>query len=65
MEPEDGYFRDLAVFLGFRMARSELDLADTIDETDIAADLLWRTAPAPNMAALPMRGARLKKPSGR
>jgi hypothetical protein len=44
MSPEDGYFRDLAVFLGFRTARSQLAVARTIEETDIAADTLWRTA---------------------
>lgn len=44
MAPEDGFFRDLAVFLGLRYARSELDLAQEIDETNIAADTLWRTA---------------------
>jgi len=44
MTPEDGYFRDLAVYLGFRMARAELDTARTIEDTDIAADTLWRTA---------------------
>lgn len=44
MNPEDGYFRDLAVFLGLRMARSQLDVARDIDDTATAADLLWRTA---------------------
>ncbi|MBI3438498.1 MAG: DUF4175 family protein [Proteobacteria bacterium] len=44
MEPQDGYFRDLAVYLGFRMARAELGAARTIGETEIAADILWRTA---------------------
>lgn len=44
MTPEDGYFRDLAVFLGFRVARAELDVARTITETEAAADTLWRTA---------------------
>jgi hypothetical protein len=44
MEPQDGYFRDLAVFLGFRLARSQLADARTIDQTDLAADTLWRTA---------------------
>ncbi len=44
MAPEDGYFRDLAVYLGFRVARSELAAADDIAETDVAADTLWRTA---------------------
>jgi uncharacterized protein (TIGR02302 family) len=44
MDPQDGYFRDLAVFLGFRMARSELDTARSSADTEIAADILWRTA---------------------
>ncbi|WP_395645834.1 DUF4175 domain-containing protein [Terricaulis sp.] len=44
MAPEDGYFRDLAVYLGFRYARSELAAAEDIDATKIAADILWRTA---------------------
>ncbi len=44
MNPQDGYFRDQAVFLGFRMARSELNAARDIGETNKAADTLWRTA---------------------
>ncbi|GAM98375.1 methyl-accepting chemotaxis protein [alpha proteobacterium U9-1i] len=44
MAPRDGYFRDMAVFLGFRMARAELDTAQSIGDTDDAADMLWRTA---------------------
>ncbi|MEZ5995381.1 MAG: DUF4175 family protein [Hyphomonadaceae bacterium] len=44
MAPQDGYFRDLAVFLGFRSARAQLALARDIGETDLAADTLWRTA---------------------
>lgn len=44
MEPNDGYFRDLAVFLGFRQARSELGVAQRVDDTEVAADILWRTA---------------------
>src|SRR5690606_4954171 len=44
MEPHDGYFRDLAVFLGFRSARAQLDVARDIDATALAADTLWRTA---------------------
>lgn len=44
MAPEDGYFRDLAVFLGFRAARSQLNVAESIDDADVAAALLWRTA---------------------
>lgn len=42
--PQDGYFRDTAVFAGFRFARSTLDIARDIKETDYAADILWRTA---------------------
>lgn len=44
MEAQDGYFRDLAVFLGFRAARSELNVAGDIEATNVAADILWRTA---------------------
>lgn len=44
MSPEDGYFRDLAVYLGFKTARAQLNVARNIDETEIAADTLWRTA---------------------
>lgn len=44
MRAEDGYFRDRAVFLGLRSARSELTVAREIDDTNIAADTLWRTA---------------------
>ena len=44
MAPDDGYFTDLAVYLGFRVARSELAAANNISETEVAADTLWRTA---------------------
>lgn len=44
MAPEDGYFRDLAIFLGFRLARAELTRASDIEETAIAAQTLWWTA---------------------
>ena len=44
MMPEDGYFRDLAVYLGVRTARAELDVANELGDTDLAADTLWRTA---------------------
>jgi hypothetical protein len=44
MTPEDGYFRDLAVYFGFRYARAEMNRARAIEETDRAADTLWRTA---------------------
>jgi hypothetical protein len=42
--PQDGYFRDLAVFVGLRLARAQLDVAREIAETELAADTLWRTA---------------------
>jgi hypothetical protein len=41
---DDHYFRDLAVFLGFRLARSQLDVARNSADTEIAADTLWKTA---------------------
>lgn len=44
MAPEDGYFRDMAVFLGLRMARAELDTAQSSADTEAAAELLWLTA---------------------
>ena len=44
MAPEDGYFRDQAVFAGFRFARATLDVAREIDDTDNAADILWNVA---------------------
>ncbi|MCR6645932.1 MAG: DUF4175 domain-containing protein [Terricaulis sp.] len=44
MAPHDGYFRDLAVFLGLRLARSQLDVAQGIDETREPAQTLWLTA---------------------
>ncbi len=44
MTPEDGYYSDLAVYLGFRYARAELAAAESIGDTDAAADTLWRTA---------------------
>jgi hypothetical protein len=44
MTPQDSYFRDLAVYLGFRTARAELDVARNIEDTERAADTLWRTA---------------------
>ncbi|MEZ5970818.1 MAG: DUF4175 family protein [Hyphomonadaceae bacterium] len=42
--PQDRYFRDLAVYFGFRTARSQLAVARNPAEADIAADTLWRTA---------------------
>lgn len=44
MAPQDRYFRDYAVFLGFKLARAELSVSNQIEQTDAAADLLWRTA---------------------
>lgn len=44
MAPEDGYFRDLAVFFGLRVARAQLGVAEDIEATELAADTLWRTA---------------------
>ncbi len=44
MTPQDGYFRDLAVYLGLRAARAELEVAREINDTNRAADTLWRTA---------------------
>ncbi|MGE3249850.1 MAG: DUF4175 domain-containing protein [Hyphomonadaceae bacterium] len=44
VHPEDGYFQDRAVFLGFRYAFAALGEAREIGETDHAADILWRTA---------------------
>lgn len=44
MTPEDGYFRDLAVFLGLRTARAQLGTSSSIDDTAIAAETLWLTA---------------------
>lgn len=44
MAPQDGYFADMAVYLGLRYARSELASAQSIQETANAADTLWRTA---------------------
>ena len=38
MEPRDGYSADMAVFLGFRLARSDLDTAQNIAATDDAAE---------------------------
>lgn len=44
MAPEDHYFRDYAVFLGLKLARAELAAAASIDDTNVAADILWRAA---------------------
>lgn len=43
-QPEDGYFRDLAVYLGFQHARAALESARNSTETGRAAEALWRTA---------------------
>jgi hypothetical protein len=42
--PEDGYFSDLAVFLGLRLARAQLDAAVDLNDADGAAETLWLTA---------------------
>lgn len=44
MAPQDGYFRDQAVYAGFRLARSTLDYAREIEDTNEAADILWHVA---------------------
>ncbi|MGE3142171.1 MAG: DUF4175 domain-containing protein [Hyphomonadaceae bacterium] len=44
IHPDDGYFADLAVFTGFRLARAQLAAAREIEETNNAAEILWRTA---------------------
>ncbi len=44
MAPQDGYFRDAAVFAGFRFARATLDTAREIEDTNDAADILWNVA---------------------
>ena len=44
MQPQDGYFRDLAVFFGLKRAYASLDAAETTEDTDEASDILWRTA---------------------
>ena len=44
MAPEDGYFRDAAVFAGLRFARASLDVAREIDDTNAAAEILWQVA---------------------
>jgi hypothetical protein len=42
--PEDGYFQDTAVFMGLKGARSALNVARSIEETDHAAEILWQVA---------------------
>jgi len=44
MEPDDGYFRDRAVFLGFKLSRAALRTSEAIGETNGAAEILWLTA---------------------
>lgn len=44
MEAADGYFRDRAIYLGLRLARSELAAARSIAETGLAAETLWHVA---------------------
>ena len=43
-EPEDGYYQDLAVFLGLRLARAGLTNARSLEETEGPAEILWLTA---------------------
>jgi hypothetical protein len=42
--PGDGYFRDLAVFGGFKAARAVLNQAREVENTTEAAGILWETA---------------------
>jgi hypothetical protein len=42
--PQDGYFQDAAVFMGFKGARAALDAARQISDTNEAAAILWQTA---------------------
>lgn len=44
MKPRDGYFRDMGVFLGLRMARAHLETSRSTFGANVAADILWRTA---------------------
>lgn len=44
MLPEDGYFADRAVFLGFSFASRRLDVANDLTEADGAAEVLWDVA---------------------
>lgn len=44
MAPQDGYFRDPAVFAGFKLARGALNMAREAEETNFATDILWQTA---------------------
>lgn len=44
MAAEDGYFLDLAVFIGFRGARGLIEAAGELDELEEPAQVLWDTA---------------------
>ena len=44
ISPEDGYFRDLSVYAGFRLARATLTFAREIEDTTQSADILWQVA---------------------
>jgi chromosome segregation ATPase len=44
MHPQDGFFKDRTVYIGFRFARASLDNARRIEETQAPAAILWRTA---------------------
>jgi len=44
MRPEDGYFRNLAVFMGLRAARAQIDMARNQTELAGAAAILWDVA---------------------
>lgn len=44
MAPQDGYFPDLSVFSGFRLARATLTFAREIEDTTQSADILWHVA---------------------
>ncbi|MEQ1617011.1 MAG: DUF4175 family protein [Terricaulis sp.] len=43
-DAQDGYFRDPAVYLGLRLARSELAVSENTRQTDLAAATLWHVA---------------------
>jgi hypothetical protein len=42
--PQDGYFNDAALFMGFKLARASLTGAYDLAGADVAADLLWQVA---------------------
>jgi hypothetical protein len=43
-DAQDGYFSDQAVYVGLRLARSELAVAENVRHTDLAAETLWHVA---------------------